>query len=29
VFEPDGNGSYKLIVCIQANEWSKLVQASN
>jgi phosphohistidine phosphatase SixA len=29
VFEPDGNGGYKLIVRIQAGEWSKLVQASN
>jgi len=29
VFEPDGNGGYKLIVRIQASEWSKLVQASN
>ena len=24
VFKPDGNGGYKLIVRIQANEWSKL-----
>lgn len=29
VFEPDGNGGYRLIVRIQASEWSKLVQASN
>ena len=29
VFKPDGNGGYKLIVRIQANEWSKLAQASN
>jgi phosphohistidine phosphatase SixA len=28
VFEPDGHGAYKLIVRIQANEWSDLVQAS-
>jgi phosphohistidine phosphatase SixA len=27
VFEPDGNGVYKLIVRIEAGEWSKLVQA--
>jgi broad specificity phosphatase PhoE len=29
VFEPDGNGGYKLIVRIQASDWSRLVQASN
>ena len=29
VFKPDGNGSYKLIVRIKADEWSKLAQASN
>jgi phosphohistidine phosphatase SixA len=29
VFEPDGNGGYKLIVRIQAGEWSELLQASN
>jgi phosphohistidine phosphatase SixA len=29
VFKPDGNGGYKLIVRIQANEWGKLVQTSN
>jgi phosphohistidine phosphatase SixA len=29
VFKPEGNGGYKLIVRIQANEWSKLVQTSN
>ena len=29
VFEPDGHGSYKLIVRIQASEWSKLVHASD
>jgi hypothetical protein len=29
VFKPDGNGGYKLIVRIQANEWGKLAQASN
>jgi phosphohistidine phosphatase SixA len=29
VFKPDGNGSYKLIVRIPADEWGKLVQASN
>jgi phosphohistidine phosphatase SixA len=29
VFEPDGNGGYKLIVRIQAGDWSKLVQASD
>jgi phosphohistidine phosphatase SixA len=29
VFKPDGNGDYKLIVRIQASEWSKLAQASN
>src|ERR1700730_16676599 len=29
VFEPDGNGGYKLIVRIQASEWSRLAQASN
>lgn len=29
VFEPDGNGGYKLIIRIQANEWSKLAETSN
>jgi phosphohistidine phosphatase SixA len=29
VFEPDGSGGYKLVVRIQAGEWSKLAQASN
>jgi phosphohistidine phosphatase SixA len=29
VFRPDGNGGHKLIVRIQANEWSKLAQTSN
>jgi phosphohistidine phosphatase SixA len=29
VFRPDGNGGYKLIVRVQANEWGKLAQASN
>jgi phosphohistidine phosphatase SixA len=29
VFKPDGTGGYKLIVRIQANEWSKLAQESN
>ena len=29
VFEPDGHGSYKLIIRIQASEWSKLVHASD
>ena len=29
VFEPDGNGGYRLIARIEAGEWSKLVQASN
>ena len=29
VFKPDGNGGYKLIVRVQANEWGKLAQASN
>jgi phosphohistidine phosphatase SixA len=29
VFKPDGNGGYKLIVRIKADEWSKLAQASN
>ena len=29
VFKPDGNGGYKFIVRIQANEWSKLAQESN
>jgi phosphohistidine phosphatase SixA len=28
VFEPDGSGGYKLIVRVQANEWSGLVKAS-
>jgi phosphohistidine phosphatase SixA len=27
VFEPDGHGGYKLVVRIQANEWSKFVAA--
>jgi phosphohistidine phosphatase SixA len=29
VFKPDNNGGYKLIVRVQASEWSKLVQAPN
>ena len=29
VFKPDGNGGYKVVVRIQANEWGKLAQASN
>jgi phosphohistidine phosphatase SixA len=29
VFKPDGNGGYKLVVRIQANEWGKLAQMSN
>ena len=29
VFKPDGNGGYRLVVRIQANEWGKLAQASN
>jgi phosphohistidine phosphatase SixA len=29
VFKPDGNGGYKLIVRVQANEWGKLAQAAN
>jgi broad specificity phosphatase PhoE len=28
VFEPDGHGGYKLVVRIQANEWSVLAQGS-
>jgi broad specificity phosphatase PhoE len=27
VFKPDGNGGYRLIVRVQADEWSKLAQA--
>jgi broad specificity phosphatase PhoE len=29
VFEPDGACSYKLVVRVQASEWSRLAQASN
>ena len=29
VFKPDGNGGYKLVVRIKADEWGKLAQASN
>jgi hypothetical protein len=29
VFKPDGNGGYKLIVRVQAGDWSKLAQALN
>jgi broad specificity phosphatase PhoE len=29
VFEPDGNGGYKLIIRIPASAWSELAQASN
>jgi broad specificity phosphatase PhoE len=29
VFEPDGNGGYRLIVRIQASEWRRLAQMSN
>jgi broad specificity phosphatase PhoE len=28
VFEPDGSGGYKLIIRVQANEWSRLVKVS-
>ena len=28
VFKPDGSGGYKLVARVQANEWSKLAQAS-
>ena len=28
IFEPDGNGAYRLIVRVQANDWSGLVKAS-
>jgi hypothetical protein len=27
VFEPDGNGGFKLIARVQASEWSRLAQA--
>ena len=29
VFEPDGNGGYKLIFRIQASEWSNFVHGSD
>jgi phosphohistidine phosphatase SixA len=29
VFKPDGNGGYRLIVRIQANQWGKLAEAPN
>ena len=29
VFRPDGNGGHKLIVRVQASEWTKLAQAAN
>jgi hypothetical protein len=29
VFKPDGSGGYKLVVRIQAGDWSKLAQAVN
>ena len=29
VFQPDNNGGYRLIVRVQASEWSKLAQAPN
>ena len=29
VFKPDGNGGHRLIVRVQASEWSKLAQAAN
>ena len=29
IFKPDGSGEYKLIVRVQADEWSKLAQASS
>lgn len=29
VFRPDGNGGHRLIVRVQANEWSKLAQAAD
>jgi phosphohistidine phosphatase SixA len=28
VFKPDGSGGYKLVVRVQADEWSKLAQAN-
>ena len=29
VFKPDGNGGYKLLIRIQAGDWSRLAQAVN
>ena len=29
VFKPDGNGSYRLILRVQANEWDALARTSN
>jgi len=29
VFKPDGNGGYKLVARVRADEWSKLAQASS
>jgi phosphohistidine phosphatase SixA len=29
IFKPDGSGGYKLIVRVQADEWSKLAQAGS
>ena len=29
VFEPDGKGSYRLVVRIQADAWSELARVSN
>jgi phosphohistidine phosphatase SixA len=29
VFKPDGNGGYKLVVRVQAGDWSRLAQAVN
>jgi phosphohistidine phosphatase SixA len=29
IFKPDGNGAYKLVARVQANEWAKLAASSN
>jgi hypothetical protein len=29
IFKPDGNGGYKFVVRVQADEWKKLAEATN
>jgi hypothetical protein len=29
VFKPDGNGGYRFVVRVQADEWAKFAQSAN